>query len=104
MHFPTCSSHEVRVVEKCGLGAVLYTELDEVRQDPQDGSVPSDISNFEEAAHATCGSPSRLQRIGRCPVVKVFIFPVLSGLMPLLLPTHFLYMYCSMHVALFSSL
>jgi hypothetical protein len=40
MHFSPRSTQEVRVAEKCGLGAVLYMEVDEERQDPQDGSVP----------------------------------------------------------------
>jgi hypothetical protein len=48
MHFPTCSSHEVRVVEKCGQGAVLFTKVNEVRQDSQDGSVPSDIVTLKK--------------------------------------------------------
>jgi hypothetical protein len=40
MHFPQRSTHDVRVVEKDGLGAELYTEVNEMHQDPQDGSLP----------------------------------------------------------------
>jgi len=40
----------------------------------------SDISNFEEAAHSICGSPSRLLCICRGPGVKLFAFYVLYGL------------------------
>jgi hypothetical protein len=40
MHLLAHSAHEIRVVEKCSLGAILCTKLDEVGQNSQDGSLP----------------------------------------------------------------
>jgi hypothetical protein len=84
LNFPARSAHEICVVEKCGLGAIRYTKVDEVRQDPQDGFGLLRRTRMEERAERqviwdiVCASSHYRRQTDESPGPHIFSFPTFT--------------------------